>query len=225
VERGGAFFVFVLWLLIFAAGILVDTRSHRQAISAEGVVALDSEAAGTTPETPSAAGAPTADTTRLLRAWLVVLLCFLPLNLAWLCAASSVLGALGNRANLSDDGAEKHSRDNTHPYTSALLRGFFVYLFMTSGLLLLDDTPFSNPTPGQYVRLAGFLSLFSFVVSYHPRLFSALIVSAFQRIQVRDKQQSEEPPRAETEVVFQKKEKETVEIGVVRSHDDGPGPA
>ena len=68
---------------------------------------------------------------------------------------------------------------------SAILRGFFVYLFLMSGLLLLDHTPFSNAGPSQYIRLAGFLSLFSFVVSYHPTLFGALIVSAFERIQVR----------------------------------------
>ena len=60
-----------------------------------------------------------------------------------------------------------------------------MYLFMMSGLLLLDDSPFSDTGPGQYIRLAGFLSLFSFVVSYQPRLFSSLMMSAFQRIQVR----------------------------------------
>ncbi|HEU4688404.1 MAG TPA: hypothetical protein VFS23_08595, partial [Vicinamibacterales bacterium] len=53
------------------------------------------------------------------------------------------------------------------------------------GLLLLDDAPFVNTGPVQYIRLAGFLSLFSFVVSYHPRLFSALLSAASQRIQVR----------------------------------------
>jgi hypothetical protein len=56
---------------------------------------------------------------------------------------------------------------------------------MMSGLLLLDDAPFSDAGPGQYIRLAGFLSLFSFVVSYQPKLFGSLILSAFQRIQVR----------------------------------------
>jgi hypothetical protein len=212
-------------LLIFAAGILVDTRLYRQVISPAGVIALDAEVPGAitgpgTSDAPPPAAAP-ASAVSTIRAWLVVLLCFLPLNLAWLCVASSTLGAFGNRANLSDDEAQKHSRDNTSPYTSALLRGFFVYLFMTSGLLLLDDTPFSNPTPGQYIRLAGFLSLFSFVVSYHPRLFSALMISAFQRIQVRERGHDGEPPRTESEVVFKKKEKEVVEVGVVRTSDEG----
>jgi hypothetical protein len=121
----------------------------------------------------------------MAQAWLVVLCCFVPLNLAWLCVASSMLGAVGSLANLSDDQNATRSRDTSNPYTSALLRGFFVYLFMMSGLLLLDDSPFSDTGPGQYIRLAGFLSLFGFVVSYQPRLFSSLILSAFQRIQVR----------------------------------------
>jgi hypothetical protein len=168
--------VFVAWMLLFGAGILVDTEPYRVAISPTGAAAL-------TPQIAQAAPPATAPT--LLRSWLIVLCCFLPLNLAWLCVAASTLGAFGNLANLGDDGMATRSRDTTNPYSSAVLRGFFVYLFMMSGLLLLDDAPFSDAGPGQYIRLAGFLSLFSFVVSYQPKLFGSLIVSAFQRIQVR----------------------------------------
>jgi hypothetical protein len=84
---------------------------------------------------------------------------------------------------------------------SAVLRGFFVYLFLMSGLLLLDDAPFSNAGPSQYIRLAGFLSLFSFVVSYQPHLFSALMLSAFERIQVRAGEKSQSVTASEQEVV------------------------
>jgi hypothetical protein len=193
-ESSAGFLVFVLWLVLFAAGIVVDTEPYRNAISPAGVAALRSGGPqrndpvtetlviGSGSGGASPAGAPRS----IVGSWLVVVFCFLPLNLAWLCAASSTLGGFGSRANLSDDQADKDSRDNSNPYMSAILRGFFVYLFMTSGLLLLDDSPFSNSAPAQYIRLAGFLSLFSFVVSYHPRLFSTLISAAFQRIQVRD---------------------------------------
>jgi hypothetical protein len=133
---------------------------------------------------PAAAALPSA-LPGVFAAWLVVLACFVPLNLAWLCVASSTLGAVGSVANLSDDQFDMQSHDSTSPYVSALLRGFFVYLFMMSGLLLLDDAPFADAGPVQYIRLAGFPSLFSFVVSYHPRLFSALLSAASQRIQVR----------------------------------------
>ena len=128
---------------------------------------------------------PTGHVPGVLESWFVVVFCFLPLNLAWLCVAASTLGAVGNLANLSDDRDARQPRDTSNPILSAVLRGFFVYLFLMSGLLLLDHAPFSNAGPNQYIRLAGFLSLFSFVVSYHPHLFGALIVSAFERLQVR----------------------------------------
>lgn len=209
-EGASSFLVFVLWLILFAAGILVDTRPYREHISPSAVVAME------TPPAPGAASAPAAPSTahagNIFAAWLVVLFCYLPLNLAWLCATSSTLGSLGSRANLSDDSLNVASIDGTNPYVSALLRGFFVYLFMTSGLLLLDETPFSSPSPGQYIRLAGFLSLFSFVLSYQPQLFTALIDSAFQRIQVRGRERDHETSVTESAVVSRRQETETVQV-------------
>jgi hypothetical protein len=118
--------------------------------------------------------------------WFVVLTCYLPVNLAWICVTSSTLGAFGEQANLSRTPSSRRMQQTSNPYVSAILRGFFVYLFMLSGLLLLDDSPFTAPSAGQYVRLSGFLSLFSFVVSYQPRLFNVLIVWAFHRIQAKE---------------------------------------
>lgn len=204
----GGLLVFLGWLALFAAGIMVDTAPYRRAISPEGERLLraegqpPAEAGGSGTErsdpTKDAGGGREAATTNppqklplpetpppLVRSSLIVFFCFLPLNLAWLCVTSSTLGAVGNLANLSNDEDSRGPRDASNPLTSAILRGFFVYLFLMSGLLLLDHAPFSNAGPSQYIRLAGFLSLFSFVVSYHPHLFGALIVSAFQRIQVR----------------------------------------
>jgi hypothetical protein len=224
-EGCAAFAVFALWLVLFAAGILVDTRPYREVISPSAVAAMDAEALppSATTTSPVSTDAPSSATSTgatattasperssigwrtLIAAWLVVLLAYLPLNLAWLCATASTLGTFGSRVNLSDDDTDSEgSRDLTSPYVSALLRGFFVYLFMTSGLLLLDETPFSSPSPGQYIRLAGFLSLFSFVISYQPRLFTALVVSAFQRIQVRDRSQENDSPKSEGAIVLRK---------------------
>ena len=184
-----AFLAFLVWLVLFAGGILIDTKPYRSVLSPGGVAALEAEAVPSTAAAASAtpvntqAPKPPAPAPGLAKSWIVVLLWFLPVNLAWLCAAAATLGSFGSRVNLGDDQTKRTSRDNSNPFISALLRGFFIYLFMISGLLLLDVNPFSNPTPGQYVRLAGFLSLFSFVVNYQPRLFSMLIVWAFNRIQ------------------------------------------
>jgi len=185
-----AFVVFVAWLALFAGGILVDTRPYRTQISPTGVAALQGQSStrGSTPnatDSPdqglaSSTNAPTGVSN--VTAWVIVLLCFLPINLAWICATASVLGSYGSRAELGDDKTAASSVDTSRPFVSAVIRGFFVYLFMISGLLLLDETPFSNPAPGQYIRLAGFLSLFSFIVSYQPSLFNGVIQWALDLI-------------------------------------------
>src|SRR5205085_9784850 len=99
--------------------------------------------------------------------------------------------------NLTNDRAGRKLRDNNNPYVAAFIRGFFAYLFLISGLLLLDDQPFTNPAAAQYVRLAGFLSLLSFVISYQPRLFNTLLVWAFHRIQAREGDE-QDPSKAKT---------------------------
>lgn len=199
-ERLFASLVLISWLFLFAGGILVDTTPYRCVISPSGVQVLVDEAntsgprgvAVCTPAQQQGAGLwvpgwPQSWSKAYVLAvsWLAVLLFFLPLNLALVCATAGTLGAFGGKANLQDDSTPHNSRDESNPYVSGLLRGFFVYLFMISGLLLFDDKPFSNPGPGQYIRFAGFLSLFSFVVNYQPFLFTTLIEGAFQRISAR----------------------------------------
>jgi hypothetical protein len=199
-ERFFASLVLITWLLLFAGGILVDTKPYRCVISPTGVQVLADEASTSGPrgvdvcnsdqEPGAGMWVPTwpqswRNAYVLAVSWLAVLLFFLPLNLALICAAAGTLGAFGEKANLQDEETPHTSHDETNPYLSGLLRGFFVYLFMISGLLLFEDKPFSNPGPGQYVRFAGFLSLFSFVVNYQPYLFTSLIEGAFQRLNTR----------------------------------------
>lgn len=187
--------VFIFWLFLFVGGITVDTRPYRCVISPGGVAALERESNGNTQASDANGGASPCAPPNLMgvdrwygkvASWLVVLLMFLPVNLALVCSVAGILGIAGNIANLSDDSTLRPAQDNSNPYISAMLRGFFVYLFLISGLLLLDTNPFSNPTPGQYIRLAGFLSIFSFVVNYQPNIFSTIIVWAFNRIEARE---------------------------------------
>lgn len=186
-ERSLACLTLVIWLNLFAGGIFIDTKPSRCAISPSSVGALENQPA-------AAAAAPGAcsnyydeqgnlkSRTPIAASWFIAIVFFLPLNLALLCATAGVLGTFGNIANLYHDRGKTYSQDNTNPYISGLLRGFFVYLFVISGLLVLDDAPFSNSSPGQYIRLAGFLSLFSFIVNYQPHIFSMLVDSAQNRI-------------------------------------------
>jgi hypothetical protein len=221
-ECGTAVGVFIAWIALFAVGILVDTEPYRRVISPTAVTKLATEATGAQRQEAAKAAAPAppvSSRSGLMKSWAIVIFCFLPVNLVWLCATSSTLGAFGNRANLTNDRAGRQARDNNNPYIAAVLRGFFAYLFLISGLLLLDDAPFSNPAPAQYVRLAGFLSLLSFVISYQPRFFNTLIVWAFHRIQAREGQENEDSGKTSTDThAFRK----TVEIKETHSTQSTP---
>jgi hypothetical protein len=56
-----------------------------------------------------------------------------------------------------------------------LLRGFLVYLLLLAGVYAATSDPFHLPTPEQYARMAGTVSLLSFLVSYEPQFFQRAI--------------------------------------------------
>ena len=191
-----AVFFLLSWLFLFAGGITMDTRKFRCVISPDGATQLEAEGRVGQQVKPEdicknqdiwvpAWPAELANAYSLGVSWLVILLFFLPLNLAMISSTAGALGAIGNKANLEDDQTSQKSRDDSSPLLSGLLRGLFVYLFFISGLLLFDDKPFSNPGPGQYIRLAGFISLISFLVNYRPHLFATISDWAYERINSR----------------------------------------
>ncbi len=200
--------LFAGWLMVFAGGILIDTQPYRYRISPTGVAALENTpVAEAVPGLESRTPSPAPG---LITSWIVVLLWFLPLNLALICVTAGGLGAVGQRANLHADDVRRSPGDTSHPYLSSLLRGFFVYLFFISGLLILDDAPFATSSPSQYVRLAGFLSFFSFAVNYNPALFSHISDLAHRRIQTKGGA-SEEYQRTDS----------TYRLSVAANHKDG----
>ena len=222
-----AAFVLVLWFFLFAGGISMDTSKFRCAISPGGATALAAEARpGQTvsvesvckdqdfwvPAWPVKLSEQSAAAYKLGISWLGLLLFFLPLNLAMIACAAGALGAFGNRANLEHEQARILAWDDSNPVMSGLLRGLFVYLFFISGLLLFDDKPFSSPGPGQYIRLAGFLSLISFLVNYRPNLFSTISDWAFERINARKVVPSEPKEKITAKKTTEVKEEIEVKI-------------
>ncbi|MBK7826937.1 hypothetical protein [Nannocystis sp.] len=142
----------VIWLVTFLFGTLVDSRPYREAFSV-----LAGGFTGT------------------LVNGLVVIGTYTLTNVAILCLIAGLLGALGARASLGTDAELADSaQDTTSPRNSALLRAFLVYLSLIAGVLIFGDDP-AAPTQRQYVRLAGFTSLLSFVINYHPSLFGKLL--------------------------------------------------
>src|SRR5690606_14256527 len=99
VECSAALVILVGWLVLFAGGILIDTKPYRYAISPEGVWAMD----GTIDAPAVERYSPPAGEPHVMAAWAVVLFFYLPLNLALVCVTAGALGAFGSRANLHND--------------------------------------------------------------------------------------------------------------------------
>lgn len=96
---------------------------------------------------------------------------------------------MGRRVVLSTQ-RNRDTVDQTFPVLSAILRGFFVYLTVISGILVLLENPIlGTMSPGQYIRFAGLLSLLSFFVNYDPSLFVALL----DRVRDRMKENTGDP--------------------------------
>jgi hypothetical protein len=106
-------------------------------------------------------------------AWIVVTCHTVP-NMAMLCCLSAFLGVVASRAVGRADRTGPTPPERMGIYVAAITRGFFVFLVIASGALLLSDQTFTNLTPERYIRLAGLASLFSFSVGYNPRIFERL---------------------------------------------------
>jgi hypothetical protein len=168
------------------------TRDEAEAIAREAARAEVSKERFPVATGPVSAAA-TVDGMRRLFSWaglasiVMVVLTFTPPNLALLGALAAVAGAAGRwmtdgtstEESASAAAARRHAMTlrgwASSAMLSALSRGFFVYLAMLSGLLILTGDPFDRPTPGQYVRLAGTCSLFCFIVGWQPDLLKKLM--------------------------------------------------
>jgi hypothetical protein len=150
------------WLALFSGGLIIGTEPYRKALGNPDLQLAFFD---------------------LLRHWSIVFTCYTLTNVALLCCFASLLGACGRRAKLEVyEEAEESAVGNQ--YVASLIRGFFIYLVLLSGVLILFDQPFSAPSQQQYLRLAGFVSLLSFLVGYNPHLFARLLARIAELVEV-----------------------------------------
>ena len=144
------------WILLLLGGILIPTQGYRDAVAAL-----------------TAGRALVPDV-------LIILAFYTVTNVLLLCWLTAILGAAGARARIElEDETGKH--DLVNPYTSALLRGFFVYLVILSGAMVSVQDPVQNFLPAtqeQYVRLAALMSVLGFIVGYNPEFFTKIFRGA-----------------------------------------------
>lgn len=61
------------------------------------------------------------------------------------------------------------------PAITAVTWGFFIYLIIISGTVVLTGDPFKETSPDQYLRLAGSASLLAFAVGWQPQILAQLV--------------------------------------------------
>lgn len=162
--------VVLIWILFFVAGILVNSAPYREVIANQ-------------PVNPGSIAV-----NQVVFAWFIVMLCYTPTNILFLAMTAGLLGALSRIAKLhvkdTEDTAYKEiPSDTTNPLLSGLLRGVFVYLLLVSGVLVINESPFISPTQIQYLRLAGVLSLLSFLLSYDPTKFRSFLAKGYGKLE------------------------------------------
>lgn len=96
-------------------------------------------------------------------AFAMVLFTYTPTNLAMLGCFAATSGSGG----INEADAEDHR--------NAAVRGFFVYLMLISGMLVVSDDPFTSPSQSQYIRLAGMTSLLCFIVGWRPEVVASMM--------------------------------------------------
>jgi len=138
----------VAWIILAMAGVAVPTHPY--------IVML---------ETPGR-----IDGYHLFPVFCVLVACYTFTNIALLCCLSAIVGAVGRTARI--DGARGVAETDFRTLCiSAIIRGFFMYILILSGTLILADQEFDDISIQLYLQLAGLVSLLSFAVGYDPTLF------------------------------------------------------
>lgn len=141
------------WLLLLSAGLSVATQTYIDAIQHHTVSGV----------------------WELAGSLFVIATCHTATNTALLCCVSAFLGALGFRVIGGEAQVVDGVGDRRDAYVAAVTRGFFVYLIIQSGSIILSDQAFTNLTLEKYIRLVGLSSLLSFSVGYSPDAFRQLM--------------------------------------------------
>jgi hypothetical protein len=144
------------WVFFLAVGIFVNSGPYRDAIANPQVRLGPWDA---------------------IAAWTAAISAYTFTNIAILTVLASLLGAGGRRFEslvLHKTDAREGPR---HPYASAILRGFFVYLLALSGLMFFVENVFKTiaVSADSYIRLAGVVSLLSFLIGFSPEMFARLL--------------------------------------------------
>ena len=134
------------WLMIFCLGLFVDSEPFRDAM-----------------------GEAHLDFPNLFYAFVT----YTVTNVGLLCCLVGLLGSVARNIGTAParHGATQAATHDKESILAGLLRGFVVYLLFLGGVYVVAHSPFENTDPNLYARLAGALSVASFLAGYSPRSF------------------------------------------------------
>ncbi len=155
------------WSILFAAGVVVNSAPYRDRLGSAMYLPLLYK----------------------LYYWSIFLTTYPLTNIALLSCLAAMAGAAGHVLKVDLSGEAKMRNHSRNPHAAAIVGGFFVYLISISGVLALVQQPFDLPSPSQYVRLAGFISLLSFLTGYNPQIFNRLLHRVSELIEGRGKRE------------------------------------
>lgn len=151
----------VAYVLLFAAGLVIDSSVYRASLNAEGFS---------------------------LWTLLAVALTYTPTNVALLSIFAGLVAgsasAITYRQMESVGPKGRTERDTfirqsvlfrTESPIASMFRSLVVYFAFMAGVLVTTVEPFTVTTPEQYVRLAASVSFFSFAVGYDPTKLQSIL--------------------------------------------------
>jgi hypothetical protein len=98
----------------------------------------------------------------------------IPTNVLLLACLTGVLGTAYRRATGHREDARSRSR--AHDYLCSLTTAFFVYLILIGGLLSLSVAEvLTYETQEKYLKLAGSVSMFAFLVGYDRHIVAWML--------------------------------------------------
>jgi hypothetical protein len=184
-------FVVILWLFLFGMGMLIDSKPYRDALTTKNdtlrkdtlriiiTKTINPDKTYTDSLKSVTRIAPKSNKSSI-ELFCNVVIFWTPTNVALLSMLAGLAGGFSRKiwrkpnavANTTNPKLIGDDIDfyNTSPF-SGMIVGFVVYLAFISGTFLTMDNPFTNPTQGQYIRTAGFISLFGFAAAYEPTIF------------------------------------------------------
>jgi hypothetical protein len=158
----------LLWAAFFIVGYAIPTSSHRSYLQDE--------------LTKIAVGDFGAQLNKIVEGLLFVGFAYTPMNLIFLCCLASLIGCMGRIVapgvtSIQQRRAETTSNSNVafRSTIGAITWGFFVFLLVLSGSMIVFGDPFQASTPAQYMRVACAASALAFVVGWNPGFVQKLV--------------------------------------------------